>query len=117
MPSVNQLTSSFQQQTITVDKPCAYNSRDAWHSAKAFDVGRQTAACSSAVTNNRIDQRTSCAAAEGLLLQPVTHKDRKPDGNVVRLDYGSSQISHSLDRVEDETKGRVLEAHGIVGRA
>ncbi|KAM0713909.1 hypothetical protein Q7P37_010871 [Cladosporium fusiforme] len=57
----------------------------------------------------------SCAAAEGLLLQPISPKDRTPDSSAVRLAYGSSQIAPTAEKVEDESKGRSIEAHGVVG--
>lgn len=57
-----------------------------------------------------------CAAADGLLLQPVTSKERRAEGNAVRLAYGSSKITLAQDKVEDESRGSSVEAFGIVGR-
>ncbi|TLD06792.1 hypothetical protein E2P81_ATG10394, partial [Venturia nashicola] len=56
-----------------------------------------------------------CAAAEGLLLQPISPKDRRPDSSAICLQYGNNQIVPSPEKVEDESKGRSIEVHGVVG--
>lgn len=56
-----------------------------------------------------------CAAADGLLLQPVS-RDRKPEGNATKLAYGSGKITQSVSRASDEASRSCIEAHGLVGR-
>lgn len=64
---------------------------------------------------DQADHLARCAAAEGLLLQPLS-KDRKPDSSAICLGYGGSQITTSAKNVEDDSRGRTVEAHGVVGR-
>ncbi|KAL1304321.1 hypothetical protein AAFC00_000723 [Neodothiora populina] len=56
------------------------------------------------------------AAAEGLLLQPVTRGNQSPSPQSVKIDYRSNVVSPSLRHdFTDVSNGEGLEAHGIVG--
>lgn len=56
-----------------------------------------------------------CAATDGLLLQPLGPRDRSPESNAVHIAYGTSKITGTAEKVEDESRGQSIEAHGLVG--
>jgi hypothetical protein len=92
--------------------------QDAWHREEAVDVGDGAEAPPKARDN--ADSLVSCAAADGLLLQPISTKDRVPDSSAIRIAYGSSHILPSTGQTEDEdnshSQGRSIEAYGVVGK-
>jgi hypothetical protein len=92
--------------------------QDAWHREEAVDVGDGAEAPPKARDN--ADSLVSCAAADGLLLQPISTKDRAPDSSAIRIAYGSSHILPSTGQTEDEdnshSQGRSIEAYGVVGK-
>lgn len=84
----------------------------AWYREENLDVG--VCACRARLRSSA-DRLARCAAAEGLLLQPISPKDRRPDSSAICLQYGNNQIVPSPEKVEDESKGRSIEVHGVVG--
>ncbi|THZ26524.1 hypothetical protein D6C91_02586 [Aureobasidium pullulans] len=60
-------------------------------------------------------ENNSCAAADGLLLQPLSQRNQQPSSPPVKIDYKTHAIGPSLHQDSDDSTGEGLEAHGLLG--
>ncbi|KEQ98505.1 hypothetical protein AUEXF2481DRAFT_37018 [Aureobasidium subglaciale EXF-2481] len=56
-----------------------------------------------------------CAAADGLLLQPLSQRNQQPSSPSVKISYNTYNITPELQQDSEDSTSEGLEAHGLLG--
>lgn len=60
-------------------------------------------------------RKHSCAAADGLLLQPLSQRNQPSSSPPVKIDYKTHAITPDLHHDTHDQSSEGLEAHGLLG--